>query len=101
MIFDAARFNLDADFIARNQDYRKLVSCIGTGDHHWLNFDMSDAQKIDLFVRGAKEADRFLRDFDWLEYKKIRKSIAQSIEASNLPEEMMSGDAVPTTVKKV
>ncbi len=101
VIFNAARFNLDADFIARNQDYRKLVSCIGTGDHHWLKFDMSDAEKIDLFVRGAKEADRFLRDFDWLEYKKIRESIAQSMKDSNLPKEMMSGDAVPTTTKKV
>jgi NTE family protein len=101
VIFDAARFNLDADFIARNQDYRKLVSCIGTGDHHWLKFDMSDAEKIDLFVRGAKEADRFLREFDWHEYKKIRESIAQSIKDSNLPQAMMSGDAVPTTIKKV
>ena len=101
VIFNAARFNLDADFIANNQDYRMLVSCIGTGEHNWLNFDMSDEDKIDLFTKGAEEADRFLREFDWLDYKKVREGIAQSIKDSNIPEEMMSGDAVPTTVKNV
>ena len=101
VIFNAARFNLDADFIARNQDYRMLVSCIGTGEHHWLKFDMSDAEKIDLFRRGAEEADRFLREFDWLEYKKVREGIAQSIKDSNIPKEKMSGDAVPSSVKDV
>ena len=101
VIFDAARFNLDADFIARNQDYRQLVSCIGTGEHNWLNFNMKDEEKIDLFVRGAQTAERFLREFDWNEYKKTRESIAQSVEESPFPKEMMSGDAVPTTVKRV
>jgi NTE family protein len=101
VIFDAARFNLDADFIARNQDYRQLVSCIDTGDHNWLNFNMKDEEKIDLFIRGARTADRFLREFDWNEYKKTRESIAQSVEESPFPKEMLSGDAVPSTIKRV
>jgi NTE family protein len=100
VIFDSARFNLDADFIARNPDYRKLVSCIGTGHHHWLNFNMSDSDKIDLFRRGAEEADRFLRGFDWQEYKEIRRGIAQTIKDAHLPKEMMAGDAVLSAIKR-
>jgi NTE family protein len=99
VIFDSARFNLDADFIARNPDYRKLVSCIGTGDHNWLNFGMSDDDKLDLFKKGAAEADRFLRQFDWEEYKDIRRGIAQTINDADLKKETMAGDAVRSAVK--
>jgi len=99
VIFDSARFNLDADFIARNPDYRKLVSCIGTGSHNWLNFGMSDDDKLDLFKKGAAEADRFLREFDWAEYKKIRRGIAQTINDADLKKETMAGDGVRSAVK--
>lgn len=99
VIFDSARFNLDSDFIARNPDYRKLVSCIGTGNHNWLNFDLSDAEKIDLFKRGAEEAARFLGKFDWEEYKNIRRGIAQAVKRANIPEALVFGDAVPNAIK--
>jgi len=99
VIFDSARFNLDADFIARNPDYRKLVSCIGTGSHNWLNFGMSDDDKLDLFKKGAAEADRFLREFDWAEYKEIRRGIAQTINDADLKKETMAGDGVRSAVK--
>jgi hypothetical protein len=62
---------------------------------------MKDEEKIDLFIRGARTADRFLREFDWNEYKKTRESIAQSVEESPFPKEMLSGDAVPSTIKRV
>lgn len=101
VIFDSARFNLDADFIARNQDYRKLVSCIGTGEHNWLNFNMSDKDKIDLFKRGAETAVHFLKEFDWLEYKQIREGIAETMKVAKFPAAMMAGDAVPSAVKNV
>jgi len=101
VIFDSARFNLDADFIARNPDYRKLVSCIGTGEHNWLNFSMSDEDKLDLFKRGAEEADRFLREFDWHEYKEIRQGMAQAYKDAKFSKEMMAGDGVPLAIKSV
>ena len=95
VIFDAARFNLDSDFIARNPDYRKLVSCIDTGDHNWLDFSLKDEAKIDLFKRGATEAAKFLREFDWGKYKKIREGISTAIKRADLPENG-AGDAVTT-----
>lgn len=79
-IFDSARHTLDFDFISQNPDYRKLVTDIDPGDHHWLNFEMSDAAKKDLFIRGARAAYHFLIGFDWKNYKKIRKDIARVCE---------------------
>lgn len=93
VIFDSARFTLDSDFIARNPDYRKLVSCIDTGEHNWLDFSLSDEAKIDLFKRGATEAAKFLREFDWTKYKRIREGIRTAVSRADLPENGR-GDAV-------
>jgi NTE family protein len=71
--FRSASHTLDYDFIKRNPDYRKLVAYIDTGQHGWLDFDMSDEDKVDLFVRGAKEAEKFLTTFDWEGYKDLRR----------------------------
>ncbi|MDQ3864758.1 MAG: patatin-like phospholipase family protein [Actinomycetota bacterium] len=73
-VFGAASHTLDYDFIKRNPDYRKLVAYIDTGQEHgWLDFDMSDKDKIDLFVRGARKAAEFLTTFDWEGYKELRR----------------------------
>ncbi|MFW6089677.1 MAG: patatin-like phospholipase family protein [Gemmatimonadota bacterium] len=81
-IFDAARHTLDYDFIIRNPDYRNLVAAIDTRHHHWLNFEMAPSEKVDLFVLGAKRAGRFLRDFDWAGYKKVREGLKAGFEAA-------------------
>jgi NTE family protein len=73
VVFRSASHTLDYDFIKRNPDYRKLVSYIDTGNHGWLDFDMGDEDKVDLFVRGARKAAEFLTTFDWEGYKKIRR----------------------------
>src|SRR5215210_5120970 len=62
-VFRSASHTLDYDFIKRNPDYRKLVSYIDTGKHGWLDFDMGDEDKVDLFVRGARKAGEFLTGF--------------------------------------
>jgi NTE family protein len=72
-VFRSASHTLDYDFIKRNPDYRKLVSYIDTGDHGWLDFDMSEQDKVDLFTHGARKASEFLRTFDWKKYKELRE----------------------------
>src|SRR5215217_7311627 len=64
-VFRSASHTLDYDFIKRNPDYRKLVAYIDTGPHGWLDFDMDDNDKVDLFIRGARKAAEFLTTFDW------------------------------------
>lgn len=76
-IFDSARHIHDYDFIMRNPEYRRLICMIETGDHNWLNFNITDEAKIDLFIRGAKAAANFLRAFDWNQYKEIRKHVKE------------------------
>jgi hypothetical protein len=40
--------------------YKKTVRSIDTGKIHWLNFNLSDEEKIELFFRGALAATLFL-----------------------------------------
>lgn len=81
-VFDAAKHTLDFDFINKNPDYERLVAKIDTGEHHWLNFSMSDSERHDLFRRGAETAAKFLCEFDWEQYKNIREGIQKAKEAS-------------------
>ena len=76
-MFKSLRHLHDYDFILRNPDYKLLIERIDIGDHDWLNFGISDDAKLDLFNRGAQAADRFLRKFNWLEYKKVREQLIQ------------------------
>ncbi|WP_291142590.1 patatin-like phospholipase family protein [Flavobacterium sp. UBA7680] len=73
-MFDTARFGYDSEFLRKNPDFKNLIGYIDTGNHNWLNFNLTDDAKIDLFIRGAQKAAEFLNKFDWEEYKKIRKA---------------------------
>ena len=81
-VFSSASHCLDYDFVARNPDYRELVTWIDTRDHHWLAFDMKPKDKIDLFYQGALAAQQFLIKFNWKGYKRIRKQLAKAHSAS-------------------
>jgi len=81
-VFNAARHALDNDFIARNPDFRQLVSVVDTAAQNWLNFDLTPDDKVELFQRGAQAAVRFLRGFDWRQYQRLR---AQLVPAHTTP----------------
>lgn len=74
-IFNSARHVLDYQFLLKNEDYEKLITKIDVGDHNWLNFSISNEDKVDLFIRGAKAAADFLNKFDWEGYKEIRRKM--------------------------
>jgi NTE family protein len=74
-IFNSARHVLDYQFLLQNDDYEKLIQKIDVGDHNWLDFSISDNDKLDLFIRGAKAALQFLTSFDWEGYKEIRAGL--------------------------
>ena len=76
--FDAARNLRDFEFIKENMDFQRLVAYIDIRDQNWLDFNISDEKKLELFIAGAKEAKRFLEKFDWEGYKKIRKTIKKT-----------------------
>lgn len=59
-IISTMRFFYDRDFALKHDIYRKTVRSIDTGKVHWLNFNLTDQQKIELFFRGALTATIFL-----------------------------------------
>lgn len=76
--FDSARNLRDFEFIKENLDFQRLVAYIDIQDQNWLDFNISDEKKLELFISGAKEAKRFLETFNWEGYKKIRKTIKKT-----------------------
>ena len=77
--FNSARHCLDYDFIRRNPDYQHLVERIPCQGYNWLNFAMTDEEKLGLFREGVVTACRFLREFDWQAYKAIRADLARAV----------------------
>jgi NTE family protein len=74
-IFNTMRYLHDYDFLLKNQDYRHLIGMIDTDGHNWLNFDITDEEKLDLFKKGVRAAADFLVKFDWEGYKKLRATL--------------------------
>jgi NTE family protein len=77
--FEAARNLRDFEFVEKNQDFKNLVAYIDVGQINWLDFDVEDDVKVELFQRGAQKAKEFLEKFDWEGYKKIRKTISGNV----------------------
>ena len=59
-LINTMRFFYDRDFALKQDVYRKTVRSIDTGNVHWLNFNLTDAEKLELFFRGALAATIFL-----------------------------------------
>jgi len=72
-LFNALRHYSDFEFIYQNPDYQRLIAYIPTAGHNWLNFFMSDDEKLTLFKKGMNAAYEFLEDFKWETYKEIRR----------------------------
>ncbi len=63
----------DYEFLRLNPDYNKLICHIDAdGKFNWLDFNMPETRKIELFLLGARKAYDFLSGFDWAGYKKFR-----------------------------
>lgn len=54
------RYFYDRNFIQKHASLKKTVRSIDTGDISWLNFNLSDSEKKELFYRGALAATIFL-----------------------------------------
>lgn len=78
--FSAARQMRDHDVIIKNQDFIRLISNIDDSGINWLDFNLSDEDKVTLFYRGVVAACEFIKNFDWKEYKKLRGEIIETKE---------------------
>jgi NTE family protein len=73
--FNTTRYLYDYDFLFRHPDYKHLITTIDTDGFSWIDFSLNDEAKQELFTRGMKAAEKFLRGFDWEAYKKIRRDV--------------------------
>jgi NTE family protein len=65
----------DYDFLLKNPDYCKLICKIDAdGQFNWLDFNMSEEERVKLFNLGALKAVEFLDEFNWEDYKVIRSN---------------------------
>ena len=81
-VFSTMRFHHDKDFLMKNRFYEKYIGYIDVQEFNWLNFAMSDEEKVSLFLKGAKSAASFLISFDWDNYKKERSDLYDSLRSS-------------------
>jgi NTE family protein len=59
-IISTMRYFYDRDFSLKHDLYQKTVRSIDTGGIHWLNFNLTNQEKLELFYRGALAATIFL-----------------------------------------
>ncbi len=71
-LINAMRQVHDFEFLVNHREYDQLIQTVDIGNHIWFDFDIKDGDKLDLFLRGVKAADNFLRQFNWQEYKQMR-----------------------------
>jgi NTE family protein len=91
------RSHYDKEFLLKNADFNRTVGRIDVSGINWLNFNISDAEKLKLFRRGAEAAARFFLGpdpkpgeeglestgsggFDWEYYKVKREEMKTMLE---------------------
>lgn len=83
-IFNTIRFYYDKDFLIKNAFFRKGIGTVPLKGFGWLNFFLSDTDKLNMFVLGAQAATRFLFDFNWEAYKNQREKMQEELAQPKL-----------------
>ncbi|HMH23020.1 MAG TPA: patatin-like phospholipase family protein [Puia sp.] len=78
-MFNTIRNYYDKDFLIKNKILEKGIGTIPLADFNWLNFFLTDQNKIDMFVRGAEAATKFLIGFKWEDYKEDRSVMRKEL----------------------
>lgn len=69
-VFNTIRFYYDKDFQVKHNDFLKTTQSIDVKKFNWLNFNLEENEKIQLFQKGVEAARDFLlkeRDEAWEE----------------------------------
>lgn len=83
-MFNTVRFYYDKAFSLKNRVMYKGVGKVGVAEYNWLNFFLTNEQKLDLFAKGAEAAKTFLDGFDWEEYKRERAGYFEERKSNTL-----------------
>ncbi len=77
-IFNTVRFNYDKSFLRKHTFYQTY--CVAEIEVYkskisWLNFSLSDDEKMELIVLGMKAGLKHLENFDWEKYQIARAAM--------------------------
>jgi NTE family protein len=86
-IFNTIRSYYDKDFLIKNKVFTKGIGTIPLAEFNWLNFFLSDEDKLKMFIKGARAATAFLKQFDWPEYQRERIKMQTFINEKQRPEQ--------------
>jgi NTE family protein len=87
-LFNTIRYYYDKDFLIKNNVFKKGIGKIPLAEFNWLNFFISDEEKLKMFIRGAQAARDFLLTFDWPQYQKERTQMQMTLNETNKTEEI-------------
>ncbi len=79
-MFNTIRFYYDKDFLLKNKMFEKGVGTVPLSQFNWLNFFLSDEEKLGMFEAGAKAARDFLLQFSWADYKHAREQYQDQLK---------------------
>ncbi|WP_018617032.1 patatin-like phospholipase family protein [Segetibacter koreensis] len=96
-MFNTIRFYYDKDFLIKNAFFKKGIGTIHLPDFNWLNFFLTDADKIKMFVLGAQAATDFLIKFNWNDYKNDRNEMRKQLLKEQTPGMPMPSKILTTT----
>jgi NTE family protein len=92
-LFNTIRYYYDKDFLIKNNVFKKGIGKIPLYEFNWLNFFISDEDKLKMFVRGAIAARDFLLGFDWPQYQAERTQMQIILNETHKPEDMPKSGA--------
>jgi NTE family protein len=77
--FNTIRSYYDKDFLIKNKVFKQGIGTIPLQGYNWLNFFLTDKDKVDMFAKGAHAATAFLLNFDWQDYKADRDKMQSQL----------------------
>ena len=83
-MFNTIRDYYDKDFLLKNRILEKGVGKVNMTGYNWLNFFMSDEDKLKMFAIGAQAAAAFLKDYKWDEFKANREEYFEKMNAHKI-----------------
>jgi NTE family protein len=90
-LFNTIRYYYDKDFLIKNNVFKKGIGKISLYEFNWLNFFISDQEKLKMFIRGAEAARDFLMGFDWPKYQQERIQMKITLDENHRTEPIKTG----------
>ena len=85
-LFNTIRYYYDKDFLIKNNVFKKGIGKIRLSEFNWLNFFISEEEKLKMFIKGAEAACDFLMAFDWIKYQEERIKMQIVLNEKAVPE---------------